>query len=567
VPQLQQSTPVDPWAAAGFTDLPPDQPQQNATAADPWAAAGFSDYPPDSTPQPPEHKETFNEALLNTWPARLAKTAWSAFTLPHDVVYGPAPSSEEEIKRAADLAGMILPVEGGMEQLANIARARGLGKPLESLSPGQQAAATAQSLGAPLPAGLASDTPWVQNLTRKAEQVPFSGQAITKRAGETVQATGAKIGDISAQLGGTERATADVTARRGIQDVIDANKQRINDAYDALRNEINPDQRFALPNTQRALQDVEQARSRAGWDNPRQGLEQAWNLVDQGGGFNGVQRLRADLRDAGNPAAPHPGFDAGDFRRVTGAVSADLRNIVRNASVDPDTAEGLFNTAERTAAQHIEENNFLGRLQNAQGEGAISSILNASKEKGGNLRLLGQLRRDMNPDDFSQISGTLLNELGHNNATNAFSLSKFTTEWDRISNGAKNVMFSPEHQQWINNIASLGKHLKNADKYVNNSNTSGALILWDIIRAVAEGAIGIGAGVIEPTAGLAAAGTFGAAHLGAKYLARPASASAMSKWVNAYRAVTLGTPTPARAAQFMAANRNLANTLSFGVQF
>ena len=51
--------------------------------------------------------------------------------------------------------------------------------------------------------------------------------------------------------------------------LVEANRGRIDQAYDALRGEINPDQRFAMPRTRQALQAVEQARARAGWENHR----------------------------------------------------------------------------------------------------------------------------------------------------------------------------------------------------------------------------------------------------------------------------------------------------------
>src|SRR5262249_38706820 len=123
------------------------------------------------------------------------------------------------------------------------------------------------------------------------------------------------------------------------------------------------------------------------------------------------------------------------------------------------------------------------------------------------------------------------------------------------------VLFSREHQQWIDNIAQLGRHLKNADQYVNTSNTAGALILFELAKTAAEVGVGVGMGVVSPGAGAStAAGALGAYAL-ARYLAKPATAAAMSAWAKAYRAVTLGTPRPAQIAVLSTATRNLANNL------
>ena len=49
------------------------------------------------------------ELLGQTWPARMAQSAWSAAKLPGDVYAGRTdPLSEEGIGRAADLAGMVM---------------------------------------------------------------------------------------------------------------------------------------------------------------------------------------------------------------------------------------------------------------------------------------------------------------------------------------------------------------------------------------------------------------------------------------------------------------------------
>ena len=40
----------------------------------------------------------------------------------------------------------------------------------------------------------------------------------------------------------------------------------------------------------------------------------------------------------------------------------------------------------------------------------------------------------------------------------------------RVSDRAKGVLFSPQHQKWIDDIANLGEQLKGGDQFVNTSN-------------------------------------------------------------------------------------------------
>jgi hypothetical protein len=61
-----------------------------------------------------------NEALGQTWPAQMAKSAYSAATLPGDVYSGQVdPNSDEAIRRSADLAGMMTLGAGAVPATAN----------------------------------------------------------------------------------------------------------------------------------------------------------------------------------------------------------------------------------------------------------------------------------------------------------------------------------------------------------------------------------------------------------------------------------------------------------------
>lgn len=430
-------------------------------------------------------------------------------------------------------------------------------------TPGQKAAETAANLGAPLPRGLASDSPFVQATTQQARQVPWAGKRIDRAVGKTVDAAGNKVGDIVDTLTpAAERSATDTALQGPLQGAIKNNKGSIDTAYDALRQSINPDQRIAMPKTQAAISAVKLARQRAGWANPGEGLGQAETLATEGGGFNGAHRLRRDLRDAGKSASPHAGYNKGDFNRIAAAVDADLKNIVRKSSTNPNHSESLFNTAELTAKQRIQENEVLQKLLDAKGEGAVATLFGATKEKGGNLELLAQIKRSVAPATFDRIAGSLLNEIGHNSSSGHFSLAQFATGWDKLSPGAKAILFSPDHRKWIDDIVQLGRHLKGGDQYRNSSNTAGAMILFDIVKSAGELGVGVVAGVVSPVAAGAVLSGAAAADLLTRYLASPAKAAAMSAWTRAYRGMTLNQPTPARIAAFRIATRNLANNVN-----
>lgn len=432
-------------------------------------------------------------------------------------------------------------------------------------SPGERAAQTAESLGAPLPRGVASDNAAIQAATAKARSVPLVGSRISSALDRTQEAAGERLGDIAVHTAGgiaTDRATADAVVRPGLQQVIDNNRTAIDRAYGTVRGMISPTQRYTMPRTDAVLNRIMAARKAAGWTNPAQGLEQFRNVAG-GATFEGAHRARVDAREAGNVLVPHPGYNKGDYNQIVKAMTADIRDMAR-ASGGP-SAVNAFDTAEREFGRLAEQNRILHNLVNAKGEGAISTLLKAASEKGGNLKLLAQLRATMRPDEFGQVSATLLNELGHSSRTGTFSLAQFVTGWDKISDGAKRILFSPSHLRDVEDIVGMGQHIKGALRESNTSHTAGVLIMFDLARdAVLLGA-SIGAGAVSGAAvpGMMAGG---AATVFAHWLASPAKAASMGAWTRAYRGITLGQPTPARLAVFNIATRNLANNLGIPVR-
>lgn len=432
---------------------------------------------------------------------------------------------------------------------------------------GQKAAQTAQDLGAPLPRGVTSDRPFVQSTTAKLQSMPISGDKISQKLKATESAAGGQIGDIADQMTGgvTDRAAADAVVRPGLQSVVDSNKQAIDAAYNGVRGQIDQNARFTMPRTDATLKAIQAERKAAGHKNPAEGLDQ-FQRVAKGATFNGAHRARVDARNAGDVLNPHPGYNAADFNRLTRAMTADIRDIVQAAATGANKKAALaaFDKAEAKFGELAEQNKLLNRLINAKGESAISTLLGGAKEKGGNLRLLAQLRQKMSPQDFEQIGGTLLNELGQRASKGEFSLAQFVTNWNKLSAGAKQVLFSPQHLRNIEDIVGMGEHIKGALAKANTSHTSDVLILWDVLRAAAETGVAVQAGVMNPLTAAGIAASVALPHMLTLWLASPAKAASMAAWSRSYRALAAA-GSPARIAAFRIATRNLANTLGLDV--
>jgi hypothetical protein len=434
-----------------------------------------------------------------------------------------------------------------------------------------RAAQTADQLGAPLPRGVVSNSPMVRATTAKLKEFPFAGEKIGTGVEKTQAAAARNVEDTAANLAGGSPTRTSVApgAESSIRGMVDTNNKEIDKSYDALRKAINPDQHAPMPNLQKAIADIELRRSRAGWPNPGEGLAQAKNVangVGHAGGFNGVHRLRRDLRDAGNPQKANPGYDKADFRYLKAATDRDLKNLVRHVSSNPNHAESLFNSAELQAGELIRLNEKLDRLAGQKGESIVGALVGAAKEKSGNIQLLSEVKKLMSPQSFDQLSGVLLHELGlAEGQVGEFSLARFATSWNKMSNQAKAIMFSSQHREQIENIVNLGNHLKDAGKFTNTSHTGSIIVLMDVAKDAAllfhdvasTGNVGLGTAI-------GAGSTLGTSLL-TRRLASPKTAASMSRWTSAYRGVTLNQPTPARIAAFRIATRNLANNVNVPV--
>ena len=546
----------DPWEMDWGSAAPAPAVSATSNAA-PWEM----DWGAPSAESQSPHERTFVDKLGETSWGKLAKDAYSALTLPGDVYAGKVdPLSNEGLDRARSAAVFMTPGSAAMrggEGVAGVALTP-RSAPTEAIT----AAQTAEELGAPLPVGLATNSKVLQATTKAAQQLPLVGPKIGEQAANTVRAAGGKVSDIADELSGgvVDRASAGASLRPSIKGVIEDNNSRIDDAFTSLRNMIDHTDTTELPTTEKVLKQIVAERKAAGQSNPKAGLEDVHNLVDEGATFNGLQRARSDIGNSLNFGTANPGFNAGDLKRVYGAMSRDMEHVVSMSAkegVAPEAAVAALKDANATAAPIIEFNKKLQQLSGiSSDESLVGTLTKAAQNKTGNVKLLAQLRQSMPQEDFQQIAGTALAELGHNASTGRFSLNQFATKWDGLGDRAKNVLFSPEHKEALDNIALLGRHLKDADKFANTSNTAGAAAWAKLIAggAAAVGALSYG-DVSLLIKGMAGVG----AGLGlARQLAKPASASAIAKWS---RAAVLAdhAHTAARLASFRLATRNLLN--------
>lgn len=550
----------------------------------PQAAAG--DIPPgfqleDAAPS----KSMLDRVLTETWPARMVQSAVSSVKAPFEILRGELdPHSEEAAGRIFGLAAMASPmnpaVRAGDRAIAGSVR-RG---PAIEPGAGPGAAITAQELGESLPVGLASPSSFMQSLTHVARKFPGVGPDIDKQVAAAVGAAGENIGAISAKMtgGAADRAqlgygirglerTGPEQPATGLYGVVERNNQRIDDAFSDLKtNFIDPEKQVTqLPRTQAALDAIKTARAKE--VDPNAGLGNYQKLVDEGASFNELQRAKSTLGNAiyGKVRDPNsnPGFEKADMMRVQSALTGDLQDVARAAAkpgVSPEEAAAALQRANKTASPLIQHNTEVDSLLKMPSHEALAGkLINAANNKGGDVAMLARLRARMPTDEFDQVSGGILGELGKTNK--GFSLNEFYKNWGtddvpgRLSQSAKNVLFTKEHQGFLDNIAQMGKHLGDADKYIVTGSASSNL--WGAAAGgLAGGLAALFSGNPIPLAG--AVGAIGGGYVLAKLLGRPAGAAAIARWARAAARYEKAPGPTTRAALTVAGRDLLSNATS-----
>jgi hypothetical protein len=447
--------------------------------------------------------------------------------------------------------------------------------------PGAQAAATAERFGAPLPRGVTSERPSVQATTAKLRELPFVGERIPERVRRTEEAVQEHIRGIAAGMGQTTPSAADAVLLPALESTIRTNKGLVNTGYNAVNSLTDQGARFAMPRTNAVLNRIMLRRQAKGMrgapgtpTDPARGLEQYVNVAGDAT-LEGARGARFDAREAGDVLVPHPGYNKNDFNALTRAMTEDMRQMVQDAAHN-QTAAGraaalrAFEEAERNFGRIADQNTAIYNL--LRNKNPAEALVNAASREGGNLPLLMNLRNSMDPQDFQQIGGLLLSQLGHNTtAPNNFSLLQFQRKFADLDPRALGALFSPSHLRDIQDIVNMGRHIRGALSATSRGQSGGLIVLLDVAKDAVLLARDVTLGAAEGGSPLGwgtaiGAGTTAGLYTAAWLLGNPARAASAGAFARAYQAITLGRPTPARAAAFNIATRNLAHTLNVPVE-
>jgi hypothetical protein len=489
-----------------------------------WMGPSWMNEPPVAPAQPVAPKETLRNVLTGPeryqlWPERFARemfsTAQQVAAMPKQVYAGELdPRSEEVAKRAFDAAMLM----GGGIRYA----------PGRGLTAAERAAVTSGEIGAPLPRAAITESPATQASLQASRFLPFVGRKIEERIAETAEQAGRRVEGVAGDLGRGDRAALGFNMRSAIDDVVEVNRTAINDAYSNVRSFIDPDRVLPAANTAKVYQEILAKRTAARQPEPGAGLEQIKNIVEQGVSFNGLIRAKSDLASKVDFLSAQAGFSNADRKLLGAAMKRDLHEITAGATLPghlPVQAQLQLRNAESQAGRLINFNERLSQLTAGTGEELASTLLRAGRERGGDLQVLAQLRNALPREQFNQIAGSTIAELGTKPSTGMFDLNTFASNWARMSQGGKAVMFEPQHRRFLDDIANMGRQIETANKYLSSVRTGiGPAVT---AGAVPGAALALGAGTLFPA--LVLGGTVASGYMMAAAMARPQTAAALAR--------------------------------------
>ncbi len=180
-------------------------------------------------------------------------------------------------------------------------------------------------------------------------------------------------------------------------------------------------------------------------------------------------------------------------KSIWGPLSEDIQEGLRGAGRgDAADAYKLADQHWAQRQQNLDEivNPILGNRSKEQLADKLSSLSQNDSD------LLGRGLDLMAPDQAAHVKASLIGELGRanagtSNATNdAFSIGKFGTDWNKLSDGVKEHLLNGNEGNQLQDLAVLSQGARDAGRYANHSQTGRVVEAFHRLGQIASGGAG-----------------------------------------------------------------------------
>jgi hypothetical protein len=422
----------------------------------------------------------------------------------------------------------------------------------------------AARLGIKLPAGVATQSPAVQRLEAGLAQTPGGAQIIAPKyelMQEQMGTAARNIAEDISQVGKTPKviSTPPFTEKGGLGGFIKKGAEAAGKRFEDRRNQIDdvvaytigPNNRFAAGNTAQLVNQLN-AEIATSPNTLRPMLspviQRSMRIVDDANaGFGGVtfdalRRARTEIgKEIDRPDIS--GFsNTKELKRLYAALSADIYQAAKQSG---PIAERSLKLHDRYVRFNREVN--LPALQKIADQNldvnAVNYAMAGTKDGMGRLQVLV---RNFKPEERDTLAASVWQQLGNAKAGTKegvdvgadsfeFSANTFLTNWNGLSDSAKQVLFGGERYRniipAINDLVKISTGAREAGKAVNVSNTGGAQMVTSALLGTG-GLIGGGLGGDMTQALLGGAGALGGLVLSSNLAARLLESPRFIRWVS-----------------------------------
>jgi hypothetical protein len=232
--------------------------------------------------------------------------------------------------------------------------------------------------------------------------------------------------------------------------------------------------------------------------------------------FQDLREWRRMAREAQVNEGLRQGVDNAALQRLEGALTEDI--YASAMMLSPGVADDLLRVDRWYAGKMRTINEaltpFTGRgNQRVSPAQAYRRVIDLASQGGRqNSRQLEQLRQALRPDEWRQLSASIMDELGNPNFGNptvmepgAFSLENFVSNVARMSDDGRNALFGPMAPA-LERLARVAGSLKQVRGFTNYSRSGSSFQNISTIGAAGAALAALGTGNVAPLAMLAGAG-------------------------------------------------------------
>lgn len=419
--------------------------------------------------------------------------------------FGEGEGATDSLGKAATGAGLGYGAAKGIEAAAPIVANSAIGQKAKSFfasapdTAAQDFAAAAERQGLDyLPADIpgATKTQFATSVSKATlGGIPLADAAkkIVAKARSARDRIAGGVGEVADNTG------AGQAAQRGMEAWKAATGDRGGELYDAIP--IKPDTKVDLSTTRQTLADLNSSISSndelaALVRDPRMAAYQ--RALEKGDlSWNDIKQFRSYIGEkAGRPTLQQD-TSKDSLDALYGALSSDIERAA--AAHSPEAAKAFSRANSYWRGRQTRINDVMARLVGKDGnmspEATFAQIERWAGQKGGDFSSLARTIRSLPEDEANSIRATIIDRLGNKVAGDegTFSTDAFLTQWSKLSDRGKAVLFQGEHRKALDDLATVFEGSKFSRGFDNNSKTG------LINTALSSGAVGL----VDPVSGLA----------------------------------------------------------------